>query len=317
MKILFIDSDQQYLLGLPAGFQKQGCQVKILCDIREEELDQVLEDYRPDLVVTVGWTKIHTRKKLQALGRLTKKYRVKHAYWSTEDPGWTDKWSLYYIETTQPDYIFTIDRASVSFYRGRGYQSHYLTWACNPEFHKPAAFKEAYRCDIAVVATGGAEWSECRKSSAQVLLKPLVEKNYDVLVWGKHWEDLDPGILGFSIGSNKPQGKLPYLETNHVYNSAKIVLGFQNSNRELTARTFEIMGAGGFLLAPATRAVLNTFSPGKHLAVSRSVGETIKMVDYYLRHDRERRTVARRGQSEVYSKYTYSHRAAEMLKVLD
>jgi spore maturation protein CgeB len=132
MKIVFIESDPQYVLGLPAGFQKQGCQVKVLNDIVEEELHQVFREYRPDLVVTTGWTRIHTKDNLITLGRLKKMYGVKHAYWATEDPRWTDKWSLPYIEATRPDYVFTIDRDSVPFYRDRGYKSFYLPWACSP-----------------------------------------------------------------------------------------------------------------------------------------------------------------------------------------
>ncbi len=316
MKILFIEVDKQYLLGLPAGFQKQGCQVRILSNIEEKELNRILEEYEPDLVVTVGWTKIHTRKNLEVLGRLMKKHGVKHAYWATEDPGWMDRWTLPYIESTHPDLIFTIDRVVLPYYRERGYKAHYLPWACNPDFHQPAAEKDEYRCDIALVATGGNDWSDCRKKSVQILLKPLVENNYNVLIWGKGWDKLKPGVLGFDVKTRYLRGKLSYLETNHVYNSAKIVLGVQNTTTELTARTYEVLGARGFLLAPATTAVIKTFKPGRNLAVSRSEEETLRMVDYYLSHEDERVKIALKGQKEVYANHTYSHRAAEILKVV-
>ncbi|WP_066634992.1 CgeB family protein [Desulfolucanica intricata] len=317
MKILFIESDQQYLLGLPAGFRKQGCQVKILNDIREDELDRVLEEYRPDLVFTAGWTKIHTKEKLEILGRLTKKHGTKQAYWSTEDPRWTEKWSLPYIKATNPEYIFTIDRASLPFYREQGYNAYHLPWACNPEFHRPTMPQKAYQCDIAVIATAGVTWNSYRKNSARILLKPLVEKGYNVKIWGKRWDKLDPNIVGFKVKEEQLQGKLPYLETNHVYSSAKIILGFQNSTTELTARTFEIMGARGCLLAPATRAVLENFVAGKHLIVSRSADETLRLIDHYLSNEEERMKIALEGQMEVYTNHTYSHRAAEIINKLN
>ncbi|MEW6065193.1 MAG: CgeB family protein [Bacillota bacterium] len=316
MKILFIETDPQYLLGLPPGFQRQGCQVTVLNDIVEEELDRVLRKNRPDLVVTAGWTKIHTKRKLKILGQLIKKHRVKHAYWATEDPRWTDEWSLPYIEATHPNFIFTIDRESIPFYRELGYAAHYLPWACNPEFHRPAMPKEEYKCDIALVATAGITWSSYRRDSAQILLKPLVENGYDVVIWGGRWDTLDPDIVGFDVDAYHLRGKLPYLKTNHVYSSAKIVLGFQNVTNELTSRTYEILGARGFLLTVDTEAVREKFRPGKHLVVSRSADETLRLLDYYLRHERKRKKIALKGQSQVYSYFnTYNYRAAQILRL--
>ncbi|MFK2826128.1 glycosyltransferase [Bacillus sp. B190/17] len=317
MNILFIEAAKQYLSGLPSGFEKLGCHVKVLTDIQEEELKNVLMEFKPDLAVTAGWTKIHTSVKLQTLHRLLKEYDVKHAYWATEDPRWREKWSLYYIETTCPDYIFTIDRDSISFYEELGYSAHYLPWACNPDFHQPVQSQDQYACDIAVVATAGVTWNSYRKDSVQILLKPLIEKGYDVSIWGKRWDRSHSPFIGFDVPAQFLRQKLPYLDTNDVYSSAKIVLGFQNTLTELTSRTFEVLAARGFLLTPSTPAVQETFIPGKHLVCSHSPEETIELVNYYLKHEEERKAIAHLGQKEVYSRHTYTHRAAEILRVVN
>ena len=316
MKILFIEVAKQYVLGLPSGFEQAGCTVKVLTDIQEEELEKILSEFMPDLVVTAGWTKIHTSTKLKVLHKLLKKYNVKHAYWATEDPRWRTRWSLYYIEMTCPDYIFTIDRASISFYQELGYSAHFLPWACNPDFHKPGQPQDQYTCDIAVVATAGVTWDSYRKNSVQILLKPLIEKGYDVLIWGNRWDKLDPEIVGFNVPSHLLRQKLNYVDTNDVYSSSKIVLGFQNNLYEATSRTFEVLGAGGFLLAPCTPAIQENFIPGKHLVCSQSPEETVELIDYYLKHEEERKTIALSGQKEVYTNHTYKHRAEEILKVV-
>jgi spore maturation protein CgeB len=315
MKILFIDSDPQYLLGLPWGFRKLGCKVKTIREIREDSLEAALKS-GPDLVFTAGWTKLHTRTNLELLGHLLEKYRIKHAYWATEDPRWTERWSLPFIKATRPDFIFTIDRESVHFYQGLGHRAFYLPWACNPDFHRPVAPRPAYSCDIALVATAGVTWNSYRRDSARILLKPLVERNYNVLIWGKRWEKLDPGIVGFDVPGEFLRGQLPYQETNHVYGSAKMVLCFQNLVDDMTSRTFEILGARGFMLAPGTEAILRCFKPGKHLVVSRSEEETVSLVDYYLRHEEERKEIALQGQREVYQRHTYRHRALTVLKAV-
>lgn len=316
MKILFIDAAKQYLLGLPYGFYDAGCYVKIMMDIQEEELEKMLKEFKPDLVVTAGWTKIHTSEKLQILRRLLKKSNVKHAYWATEDPRWRDEWTHFYIETTRPDYVFTIDRASIPFYEQLGFSAHYLPWACNPYFHKPGKQKDLYTCDIAVVASAGVKWKDFRKNSVQILLKPLIENGYDVDIWGKRWDNLNSKLIGFDVPSTFLRNKLSYIETNNVYSSAKIVLGIQNTLTELTSRTYEVLAAGGFLLAPCTQAVKETFTPGKHLACSSSPKETIKLIDYYLKNENARKKIALAGQKEVYKNHTYRHRAVEILKVV-
>lgn len=316
MKILFIEAAKQYLLGLPVGFVGAGCDIKYLTDIQEEALEKMLKEFKPNLVVTAGWTKIHTSEKLQILRLLLKKFKVKHAYWATEDPRWRDEWTHYYIETTRPDYVFTIDRASISFYEKLGFSAHYLPWACNPHFHKPGKLNDQYTCDIAVVASAGVNWKDYRKNSVQILLKPLIDKGYDVVIWGKRWDKLNPDLIGFDVPSKFLRNKLSYLETNNVYSSAKIVLGFQNTLTELTSRTYEVLAARGFLLAPCTPAIKETFTPGKHLACSSSPTETIELIDYYLKNKSAREKIALAGQREVCMNHTYKHRALEILKVV-
>ena len=89
-------------------------------------------------------------------------------------------------------------------------------------------------------------------------------------------------LIGFDVPSKMLRQKLPYLDTNDVYSSAKIVLGFQNTYTELTSRTFEVLAAQGFLLAPRTPAIEETFIPGKHIACSASPEETLELIDYFL-----------------------------------
>lgn len=102
MRVLFIDGSPLYLLGLPYGFHELGCRVRTLKDIKEEEIEEVFKQFKPDLVMTAGWSGIHDQYKLKILSHYVKKYGAVHAYWATEDPVWTNKWSYRFINMAKP-----------------------------------------------------------------------------------------------------------------------------------------------------------------------------------------------------------------------
>ncbi|MEG6616325.1 glycosyltransferase [Peptococcaceae bacterium 1198_IL3148] len=316
MRILFLEDDPQYVHGLPDGFRELGCDVMVQASVNKEELKLIYHLFKPDVIFTCGWGKLHSKENLKLIGNFTEDHRLTHCYWATEDPRWTEEWSLPFVEMAKPTHIFTIDPDSVDMYRQKGFISAYLPWACNPQYHQPVAPKEEYRCDIAVVATAGITWSGFRKKAVNILMKPLVKNGYNIKVWGKRWDEQHECVLGFTVPSKYLQGKLPYEETNAVYSSAKIVLGIQNRVDELNSRTFEIMGAGGFMLAPDTEGIRKYFTPDKHLAVSGSEQQTLEMVDYYLKHAGKRQKIAYQGRQLVIDKHTYRDRAATILNVL-
>lgn len=314
MRILFVDRDPQYINGMAEGLRQAGCSVMVHRSGDLEELEAVYELFRPHVLFTAGWNSLHSKDNIKSLGEFTRRHNLVHVYWATEDPRWTKEWSLPYVKEAKPTHIFTIDPDSVPIYKKMGKVSAYIPWACNPKFHRPVSPKKEYRCDIAVVATAGVTWQGYRKHAVRMLIKPLVEKGYDIKIWGKRWDKLDSDIVGFTVPEKYICGKLPYEETNAVYSSAKIVLGIQSRVDDLTARTFEIMAAGGFMLAPDIPAIRKTFVPGKHLAVAGSEEETLKVVDYYLTHADERQRIAAQGRKFVTRNHTYYHRAKELLE---
>ncbi len=95
--------------------------------------------------------------------------------------------------------------------------------------------------------------------------------------------------IGREIPRNWIHGYLDYTEAYKVYSSAKIIIGLQNCESQLTQRTYEILGSGGFLLTSDTPAVRGKFKPGRDLIVSSSPKETLEKVKYYLNHDSERK----------------------------
>ena len=94
-------------------------------------------------------------------------------------------------------------------------------------------------------------------------------------------------------------GYLPYPDAHKVYNSAKIVIGPQNQLTQVTQRTYEILGSGGFLLTSDTPEIRRLFKPGKDLVVSRSAKQTRNLVRYYLKHPKQRERIRKQGKITV------------------
>ena len=81
-------------------------------------------------------------------------------------------------------------------------------------------------------------------------------------------------------------------------------------------RGFDIMGAGGFLLTNYQADFLNFFVPGEDFDYFESKSDLLNKIEYYLKHDEERKQIAQNGFEKIKNEHTYVHRAEEMLSYL-
>lgn len=311
---MFFAHDYKYTLGLPQGFRELDCPVFVLRHLSKDSIEEAVDHFKPDLMITTGWAyRQHKRGHIDKLVKKVAKNKIKHLYWATEDPRWIKECSLRCIEIYKPDAVMTIHPDSVEKYLRLGIPAEHLDFGCNPEFNKDEPPSSIYDYDVALVGHGGKAWKSYRKDSVQILLRPLVERGYNLAIWGKRWDRFNEEMMGFKLPKHMLKGELPYKETNKVYNSAKIIIGLQNDQTMLTSRTFEVLGSGGFLLTVPTEAVNNLFVNNVHLACSSSPEATVDIVNYFLKDTAARQAIARNGQLEVYLKHTYKERARQIL----
>ena len=314
IRVLFFSQSLKYTLGLPQGFRDLNCPVFVLRELSRTSIKEAVDHFKPDLMVTAGWAfRKHKREHVDELVKRAAKHKVKHVYWATEDPRWTEECSLRCVEIYKPDAVMTIHPGSVNKYKELGLPAGHLDFGCNPEFNKHEPPSSEYDYDVALIGNGGKEWKSYRKASVQILLKPLVERGYNIAIWGKRWDSFNEELMGFKIPTHMLKGKLPYEETNKVYNSARIILGLQNDHEMLTSRTFEVLGSRGFLLTVPTQSVNKLFVNNVHLTCSSSPEDTVELVNYFLKNTTVRQEIARNGQLEVYLKHTYKERARQIL----
>lgn len=308
-----------WIYGLPYGFKELGHTVIVSGPISKENVFEMIAEYQPDLILSMGWTPEHSREKQPWIRDAVKSANIPLVYWSTEDPLHTKNFSLPLILTMQPDFVFTVTHSLVDTYEKLGIQAAHLDFGYHSKVHKDSGVLSKYSSDIAVVANAYPQFLEknpdvFRSTSFHNLIAPLIEQNIRIDLWGNHWDKMSR-YLGKDIPSEWIRGYLPYKKARKVYSSSKIIIGLQNCTDQLSQRTFEILGSGGFLLTSDTEAVRQKFKPGHDLIVSSSPEETIEKVNYYLKRSKRRESIQMNGKRTV-EPHSYYYRAKEMIDVL-
>jgi len=317
MRVLFLLSGKIWPHTLPEGFREACHETLVIPADSSEQVSGVIARYRPHLAVSIGWGREQHKTKQPIIRNCLQAARVPHVYWSVEDPEYTLRFSVPLLQSVQPDFVFTICRESVGYFQGLGFKAAYLDFGFSPAVHRSMDRGRVH--NIAVVANAYPWiWSKrpdhfrCRALS--VLIEPLLRRRTRVDFWGRGWEEL-ASVCKWEIPPEWLHGPADYRDTAEIYNSAAITLGLQNYTDQVTQRTYEVLGSGGFLLTVDTPGVRALFSPGEDLVCSCSPWQTVELVRYYQARPELRRGIAAHGQHSA-GAHTYRHRAEYMLEVL-
>jgi hypothetical protein len=123
----------------------------------------------------------------------------------------------------------------------------------------------------------------------------------------------------YGIGSHGSKGEVRGMDLNNLLASTKIVVGdSQPSPGYWSNRLYEITGRGGFLIHPRVEGLEKEFEYGKEIGVYDwgNLDQLKTVVDYYLAHDDEREAIRKAGHERTKSQYTYTIRAAELIKIV-
>ncbi|PGO96666.1 polysaccharide deacetylase [Bacillus cereus] len=320
MRVLFLESHPMWIHGLPNGFRDAGHKVKVSGPLDKHTIYKLIDDFVPDLVITMGWGPENSSKfKQQLIFECTKKFNIPHVYWATEDPTSTEIFTLPYIQRTRPDFVFTICSDMVEVYKEKGIPAEHLDFGYHPIVHHPMDRDPRYYAPVALVANGYPKKlsylpEHFRHQSLNTLIKPLLENNIRIDFYGRYWDEMKD-ILGVDIPREWIHGYIDYTDANKVYSSSDIIIGLQNLPTQLTQRTYEILGSGGLLLTNDIPEIHRVFKAGKDLITSSSPEETVKLVNYFLQHSEMREKIRKSGRKAV-EKYSYEKRAEYMIDIL-
>jgi spore maturation protein CgeB len=125
------------------------------------------------------------------------------------------------------------------------------------------------------------------------------------------------GIEVACFGYGWPAGAVESAEIPRIMRESVISLNFAQGlyggPNQIKARTFEVPGAGGFLLTERAPGLASWYREGAEIAAFGSVGELCQVARRYLEHPEKRDRIARAGHERTRAEHTYERRLAAVL----
>lgn len=317
LKVLFTNSAPLIKYGIKSGFDQLGHETLLMEDeyriwdlSKEEQLPvfkKAIDDFNPDIVFSETFMDFS-----EELFLYTREKGIFHAYWSIDDTPFEYSLGEYWMEYA--DYIFTTTAECLPNYWNKGKKADLLLFASNPNFHKKVRKSSKYTADISLVGNNYLQ----RSYQVTDFLIPLLDKNYDVKVYGNWWwvrQDYEGNLSEYK---DCYKGYLAYEDLPTVYSSSKIAFGLNldgDSVTQTSMRMTEILGCGGALMvSPYTKAQEYLFHD--HVYLPKNTDEVFLMTDEILSMtDRQREKKAKEAQDYVYKYHNYALRAETVIKM--
>lgn len=194
-------------------------------------------------------------------------------------------------------------------------QMRIVSHGYDPEVHRRVVISNRmqsyYGCDVSFVGC----WSPKKESLINVVVRDCPDLK--ICIWGVHW--------GRARGSVKAkwQGREAFGdELAIIYGASKVNLGLLSEagggtsvGDSVTARTWQIPAAGGFLLHEDTPEVAQFFHPDTEIGVFKSAAELPAKLFHYVRNEQERTRILEAGYRRCLdSGYTHDATVAKILE---
>ena len=200
--------------------------------------------------------------------------------------------------------------------RGRLKDLRLVSHGFDPDVHRTIHLsgktQAAYECDVSFVGC----WSLKKEQTLRALLERCA--GIDLRVWGPGW------ARAGALVRERWQGRGAYGdELAAIYCLSRINLALLSEagggtpvGDQVTARTWQIPAAGGFMLHEHTAELERYFAPGSETGVFNSPGDLAEKARWFLDHREERLKVAAAGHRRCLDGgYTYLPAAREILTV--
>ena len=133
------------------------------------------------------------------------------------------------------------------------------------------------------------------------------------------------GVTVECFGHGWERGPVSSEDISRIMRESVISLNFADSglvfsglvprrSRQIKARTFEVPGAGGFLMSEHAENLDSFYVAGKEIVTFTGLGDLVDKINFYLAHSTERDEIAWRGYVRTRNEHTYEDRFRELFR---
>lgn len=279
-----------------AAFKKLGIVQHFDVRRRKERLESTILDFKPTHIHLGGSVKTGRSVDAKVLNRIKNKLDCGISVFYGDCD-----YSTYHVRLAGVvNYVYISNRTHVRINAKKGFSNfRYLPCPTEPRIFKYYPAKIKY--DLLFI---GGNNDPYRKE----LLK-RVAKRFNLVVVGPKWENTGLRFLQPTYGKG----------VSILCGQAKIALGFcreigLNLDGYFSNRLPNLLASRVFVVQTYSKGIENLFGNRKHLVWYKSEPELFSLLDYYLKHPKERAEIAKRGQKEILARYTFDHHARKMVK---
>lgn len=221
------------------------------------------------------------------------------------------------LKKTLPKYhkIFTTKTFGVKDYKEQMGLTEviFVPHGFDPEIHKTVKYEfipNDYFCDVSFIGT----YSPKKEN----VLSTIINKfpNISLKIWGTQWEKCISKSLKSYI---QPSGVFGDLYAAAI-SASKINLGIlseqvkgSSSGDLITSRTFHIPAVGGFMIHEKNIESVLYFEENKEAVFYESIDELLLKIEYYLKHDEERKKIKNEGYKRALKNHSLDQRALTVI----
>ena len=190
-------------------------------------------------------------------------------------------------------YCFITNKKQIPELKDRGVNNPiYCMQGCSRDNHRITPTKASkWRSQVAFVGRPSTRY--------RIDLLQRINETFVLKAWGANWKE---------FGLPCPKQRIYPKEYAKICYSTPIILGCDyrhDMEGNFSNRTWITLGCGGFLLTNYSPGLEHVFVKGDHLEWYHSQQECLDLIDYYLKHDQDRRRIAQAGYDFAHRHRTY------------
>ena len=238
----------------------------------------------------------------ETLDLLRASYPVRILNWGTDDSWKYNQFARYVAPHV--DLYSTTYASAIRIAREHGLTNLFRTqWAADSS--RLLAPLSARDCRYPVTFVGSA-YGNRRK-----WIDDLRNRGVEVQCFGHGW---DSGVLGDAEVASVIRKSV--ISLNFADSPVQFFGGKARYNRQIKARTFEVPGAGGFLLSEGAEGVEDYYVPDKEVVFFKDIDDLVSRIRYFLERPAERDRIANAGFQRTAAEHVYEKRFSALIQAL-